>query len=95
MTSFGCLASTARPIYSQGRLFGPLLFSLYINDILADDTVIYLEGSNINYLQDTINNTLDKTYLWLRFNKLKLKINETKFIGKNKYLRILLSAKRY
>lgn len=73
----------------QGSVLGAILFILYINDLpshltnvfinlFADDTLIYLHGSNIDELSNRMNAELDKINQWLRLNKLKLNASKTK-----------------
>jgi len=75
----------------QGSILGPLLFILYINDIVqclkllkfilfADDTSIFFSSRSIKELQIVINEELDKLRNWFRLNKLLLNANKTKFI---------------
>ena len=81
----------------QGSILGPLLFTIYINDIqfsseffdfikYADDTNLFNSLHDIVDL-DIINTELDKVYIWLATNRLSLNIRKTKFIifhNKNK-----------
>lgn len=75
----------------QGSILGPLLFILYINDIVrcsdllkfimfADDTNIFYSNSSIDDLEITINSELSKVCQWFRCNKLSLNANKTKYI---------------
>ena len=70
----------------QGSILGPLLFTLYINDLdyvsdafhkvlFADDTNLILSHKNILVLQETANKELLKVDTWLKCNKLSLNIN--------------------
>lgn len=72
----------------QGSALGPLLFSLYINDIykacdlprtllFADDTALVFTG---DISSQTINRSLDRFHKWLRTNKLTLNCEKTKYM---------------
>jgi len=75
----------------QGSILGPLLFLLYINDIVnsslifkfilfADDTNLLLSNENIDELIKTANSEIQKISDWLKVNKLSLNIKKTHFM---------------
>ncbi len=75
----------------QGSILGPLLFILYINDIVncsehfifilfADDTNLFFSCKNILHLSNTVNLELDNLSAWFRSNKLSLNIKKTSYI---------------
>ena len=77
----------------QGSILGPLLFSIYINDLVmasskfnymmyADDTTLYfnLEDFNCRNLDNEINSEIEKINLWLKLNKLSLNADKTKYM---------------
>ena len=91
-----------RPIYSsqqlitcgvpQRSILGPLLFSVYINDLLpraskfetrlyADDTALMLSGMDrpIEQLNENVNSELLKVENWLNSNKLSLNYSRTNY----------------
>lgn len=75
----------------QGSILGPLLFILYINDIIkcstllkfvlfADDTNLFYSNGCMNDLISTVNLELAKLSEWFRCNKLYLNVKKTNFI---------------
>ena len=73
----------------QGSVLGPLLFSLYVNDmpldssfkiaLFADDTLLMMTGYDLNKLQQQVNQNLALIENWLRYNKLSLNYNKTTY----------------
>ena len=82
----------------QGSVLGPLLFLIYINDIVessklfnftlfADDTSLYYSCKNTTNLENIINCELAKISDWLSANRLSLNVGKSKllyFTNKNR-----------
>jgi hypothetical protein len=82
----------------QGSTLGPLLYLIYVNDIgrsgkanilsFADDTTLYLSGTDLNKLYGDANKQINNLFEWFCSNKLSLNAKKTKYIViRPKYLR--------
>lgn len=65
----------------QGSILGPILFSIYMNDlplllkntevdIYADGTTIWSSGTNCTDIQNTLNDSRDKANSWFKLNRM-------------------------
>ena len=75
----------------QSSVLDPTLFLLYINDLcnvsqllkfilFADDTNIFLSGTDVHYLCRVMCEELVKLENWFRLNKLSLNVNATNYV---------------
>ena len=75
----------------QGSVIGPLLFSLYINDLktiaddieinlFADDTSLLVDGKNSHDVLEKTNIVLNKLSKWLLSNSLTLNTDKTHYL---------------
>lgn len=80
----------------QETILGPLLFILYVNDLLinipndtivsyADDTAIVTSENTWSDTQDKMNEYLKEVTTWLELNKLSLNVNKTVYISFGNY----------
>ena len=72
----------------QGSILGPLLFIIYIDDIVkqlnrcsvqlyADDTVIYFSHKDVSTIESVLNSELQSVFTWLCNSKLSLNCDKT------------------
>ena len=74
----------------QGSVLGPLLFIIYINDMVtcselsvllfADDAVLILNHEALKHLEKKFNTEVKKLHQWFIANKLTLNLKKTKFM---------------
>lgn len=75
----------------QGSILGPLLFLLYVNDIVcipaspqlimyADDTNVFFTSDHLEILEKNVNEYMTSLSNWLKQNKLQLNAKKTTYI---------------
>ena len=75
----------------QGSILGPLLFLIYINDLenvsqkvipvmYADDTNLFMSGTNVSDMSLIVNDELTKIMKWMKINKLSVNIEKTNYM---------------
>lgn len=77
----------------QGSKLGPILFNLYINEIIyilnsegmdvklfADDFMISFDGFSLHVIEKKLSDCLDKLYHWISKNQLKINIKKSVFM---------------
>ena len=93
-TVYNSINSSMRNIKTgvpQGSILGPLLFLIYINDIVnscseanfilyADDTSLLASHNDFKTLIDSLNKNLAGISKWFKCNKLSLNVNKTQCI---------------
>ena len=94
MTAVNDVVSTTSPVIvgvPQGSILGPLLFILYINDIVnkiknskiglfADDTVLYFAHKNMAYAKEIVQRDLTIIDSWMDANKLTINTKKTQYM---------------
>ena len=74
----------------QGSVLGPILFSLYINDLplymealcelFADDTSLHNHHKNLDTLMNSLQHSVDNLINWTEMNHMALHLDKTKFM---------------
>ena len=92
LVQIGNTTSTIMEIKSgvpQGSILGPILFIMHINDMVyscsdkavdlyADDSTLYKSGTNINDIQNRLQNDLNRINIWCKYNNMALHPGKSK-----------------
>ena len=87
---YALLLYKTNAVFLHGSIRGPLLFIIYINDVVkslylnqfitfVDDTNLFESHSNLDELLKIVNQEIEKLSNWLKINKLSLYVEKTHF----------------
>ena len=61
-------------------MYSITILKLNLFQLFADDTSVFMEHTNLDYLSDMLNIELDKLSIWLASDKLTLSIDKSHFV---------------